>query len=386
MKSKQIYVLLCLFGLGCDSENPGPAMVKGVSYLKGSVTEIDNTAGVGKYLMSYNWGVNFNVQMKSVGDQSLRLHDLNGKVMLVDLLGRCNPPVWVNIFGLVPATNLGGYGQVTGPLGSASGNTFWKPSGPNDAHQWIIPSNSDGSWYFSVRMTMPPAPPGWSHTPYWPILPGYSWDVLVVVRILGDMNQYVYEAYTWSLYPCDLPPAPTFYKPYVLSDYWFIQKFADRYGRPFNDVDWVKFSGQVPIQPELELSIDLCEQIEWIDSDNDGFPDFADNCPEDFYETEPGICGCGISDTDTDLDGTVDCMDECPLDNRSIVVPCLIWGDADGDEDLDMVDYAYLQRCYNSQEPECAWWDIDQDGLIADVERLEFFNCAGGPAMPTNCP
>jgi hypothetical protein len=34
-----------------------------------------------------------------------------------------------------------------------------------------------------------------------------------------------------------------------------------------------------------------------------------DNCPNDLDKTEPGICGCGIADTDTDLDGTSDCID-----------------------------------------------------------------------------
>jgi len=34
-----------------------------------------------------------------------------------------------------------------------------------------------------------------------------------------------------------------------------------------------------------------------------------DNCPNDSNKTEPGVCGCGIADTDTDLDGTPDCID-----------------------------------------------------------------------------
>lgn len=40
----------------------------------------------------------------------------------------------------------------------------------------------------------------------------------------------------------------------------------------------------------------------------------ADNCPNDPNKTEPGICGCGVPDTDTDNDGTPDCNDLCPND------------------------------------------------------------------------
>lgn len=34
-----------------------------------------------------------------------------------------------------------------------------------------------------------------------------------------------------------------------------------------------------------------------------------DNCPDDPFKTEPGICGCGTADTDSDGDETPDCMD-----------------------------------------------------------------------------
>jgi len=38
----------------------------------------------------------------------------------------------------------------------------------------------------------------------------------------------------------------------------------------------------------------------------------CDLCPDDPDKTEPGICGCGIADTDTDHDGIADCRDACP--------------------------------------------------------------------------
>src|SRR5262249_11248816 len=30
----------------------------------------------------------------------------------------------------------------------------------------------------------------------------------------------------------------------------------------------------------------------------------------------PGVCGCGIPDTDSDKDGTLDCKDQCPQDPK----------------------------------------------------------------------
>ena len=48
-----------------------------------------------------------------------------------------------------------------------------------------------------------------------------------------------------------------------------------------------------------------------------------DNCPDDPDKTEPGICGCGVPDTDRDDDGTPDCNDECPDDpNKTVPGVC----------------------------------------------------------------
>src|SRR5207244_820970 len=49
-------------------------------------------------------------------------------------------------------------------------------------------------------------------------------------------------------------------------------------------------------------------------SDGDGVPDCVDYCPNDSHKVEPGICGCGVPDTDTDGDGVPDCVDLCPND------------------------------------------------------------------------
>ncbi len=49
-----------------------------------------------------------------------------------------------------------------------------------------------------------------------------------------------------------------------------------------------------------------------LDTDGDGVPDYLDKCPKDANKTEPGVCGCGILDTDSDGDGVADCKDKCP--------------------------------------------------------------------------
>jgi hypothetical protein len=48
------------------------------------------------------------------------------------------------------------------------------------------------------------------------------------------------------------------------------------------------------------------------DSDVDGVPDCKDKCAKDPNKTDPGVCGCNKLDTDSDGDGILDCKDNCP--------------------------------------------------------------------------
>ncbi|MDO1501565.1 T9SS type A sorting domain-containing protein [Winogradskyella maritima] len=73
---------------------------------------------------------------------------------------------------------------------------------------------------------------------------------------------------------------------------------------------------------------DSCDNS--IDTDGDGVADCLDNCPSDPNKTEPGDCGCGVSDVDTDGDGVLDC------DDQEINSPCPQDVDANGiSNDLD---------------------------------------------------
>ena len=45
-----------------------------------------------------------------------------------------------------------------------------------------------------------------------------------------------------------------------------------------------------------------------LDTDQDGTPDCLDGCPEDPNTSTPGVCGCGVDDSDADGDGFPDCV------------------------------------------------------------------------------
>ncbi len=76
----------------------------------------------------------------------------------------------------------------------------------------------------------------------------------------------------------------------------------------------------------------------------------TDRCPDDPYKTQPGICGCGVADTDSDDDGTPDCNDNCPdnynpvqedSNSNNIGDVCECEGDSEPDGDVDGVDLVH---------------------------------------------
>jgi hypothetical protein len=112
-----------------------------------------------------------------------------------------------------------------------------------------------------------------------------------------------------------------------------------------------------------------------IDSDRDGTPDCRDQCPFDPAKTAPGLCDCGTPDIDLDLDGTPDCLDECPTDPAKIapgVCGCGVADvDTDGDGTLDCLD-----TCPNDADKLApgvcgvADSDEDEDGVLDCVDNL----------------
>jgi hypothetical protein len=52
------------------------------------------------------------------------------------------------------------------------------------------------------------------------------------------------------------------------------------------------------------------------DSDSDGVANCSETCPSDPGKRAPGSCGCGVADNDTDSDGVLNCNDGCPADGN----------------------------------------------------------------------
>ncbi|MCK4660180.1 MAG: matrixin family metalloprotease, partial [Phycisphaerae bacterium] len=97
-------------------------------------------------------------------------------------------------------------------------------------------------------------------------------------------------------------------------------------------------------------TLDECET----DTDGDDTPDDCDNCPNDPHKTEPGICGCGLSDDDSDDDGVPDaCGDDCPIDPDK-TTPGLC-GCNRPDTDSDQDGTPDCQECAD---------DSDSDGVL----------------------
>ena len=63
--------------------------------------------------------------------------------------------------------------------------------------------------------------------------------------------------------------------------------------------------------------------------------DNVDACPDDPNKSSPGICGCGVADTDTDGDGTADCNDKCPSDKEKTDAGVCGCGFTEADLDAD---------------------------------------------------
>ena len=120
------------------------------------------------------------------------------------------------------------------------------------------------------------------------------------------------------------------------------------------------------------------------DTDGDGVADCNDGCPIDPNKTDPGTCGCGVSDEDSDGDGSPECIDNCPDDpNKSEPGNCGcgvpetdVFGDLDCDGDYDIDDARLAMATFGIEEAEedtCPA-DVDGDGSIGFSDVLIILN------------
>ncbi|RLB49412.1 MAG: hypothetical protein DRI90_24565 [Deltaproteobacteria bacterium] len=131
------------------------------------------------------------------------------------------------------------------------------------------------------------------------------------------------------------------------------------------------------------------------DRDGDGTPDCSDGCPDDSAKTAPGACGCLHVDDDGDGDGAADCIDQCPADNAKAapgICGCSVPDtDSDGDDTPDCAD-----GCPDAPgkiEPgicgcESADEDNDSDGVLDCLDICPGFDDtrdADGDAVPDGC-
>jgi hypothetical protein len=121
------------------------------------------------------------------------------------------------------------------------------------------------------------------------------------------------------------------------------------------------------------------ENIGWITFVPNGKPvrtswkGAVDNCPDDPNKTEPGICGCGVADTDSDGDGTPDCNDPCPNDTNKTEPGRCGCGIADTDTDGDGI-----LDCFENAGPNSGDGNNDgiPDSLQANVVTITSYSGA----------
>ncbi|MCK6448551.1 MAG: hypothetical protein L6Q99_19340, partial [Planctomycetes bacterium] len=111
------------------------------------------------------------------------------------------------------------------------------------------------------------------------------------------------------------PASPTTSVSFSVAGTYVLRLTVDNWPTPaFDTVTIAVGVDQCPDDPnKTEPGVCGCG-VPDTDGDGDGTPDCNDGCPSDPAKLDPGVCGCGVADTDSDGDGTADCLDLCPND------------------------------------------------------------------------
>ena len=140
-----------------------------------------------------------------------------------------------------------------------------------------------------------------------------------------DANGYVYVGGTVVTTPNDFPTTPGAY-----------QTTSNGDGEPFiAKFDTNACNDACPDDPnKIDPGVCGCG-VPDSDTDGDGTLDCDDACPSDPNKMVPGDCGCGVPDTDTDGDGIPNCNDACPNDPNKTAPGACGCGVAETDTDGD---------------------------------------------------
>ena len=150
---------------------------------------------------------------------------------------------------------------------------------------------------------------------------------------------------------------------------------------------YVAISGDAcPTDPDkLDPGICGCG-IPDTDTDNDGAADCIDGCPTDPDKIAPGACGCGVPDTDSDGDGIADCIDSCPTLSGQI-------GDACDDNDPGTEDDVITSDCvcagtivYDCPDLQANVGDACDDGDATTTNDMVTADCACVGTSIYDCP
>ena len=102
---------------------------------------------------------------------------------------------------------------------------------------------------------------------------------------------------------------------------------------------------------------DACDD----DDDNDNIPDNNELCPLDPDKTEPGVCGCGIPDTDQNNNEIIDCEEGLNEPILTVLSPDEGWHNAPVDLSLRVFDVNCNQQPTIDSNPELTF-----DGELGD--------------------
>lgn len=101
------------------------------------------------------------------------------------------------------------------------------------------------------------------------------------------------------------------------------------------------------------------------DADGDGVAQCQDSCDNDPSKTSPGICGCGVADTNSDGDAWANCQETCdndPAKREPGACGCGVAdSDSDGDSALDCLESCDADP-FKTEPGACGCGVADDDG------------------------